>query len=54
VYDRTVKGKELTFGVSGLLHENNVLFYDHQTESLWSQLRMELFARDVMPALRAL
>ncbi len=31
----------MTFGVSGLLHENNVLFYDHQTESLWSQLREE-------------
>ncbi|MBI3303020.1 MAG: DUF3179 domain-containing protein [Deltaproteobacteria bacterium] len=41
VYDRTVKGKELTFGVSGLLHESNVLFYDHQTESLWSQLKEE-------------
>jgi hypothetical protein len=41
VYDRTVKGEELTFGVSGLLHESNVLFYDHQTESLWSQLKEE-------------
>ncbi len=39
MYDRTVNNKELTFGVSGLLHENNVLFYDHQTESLWSQLK---------------
>jgi hypothetical protein len=41
VYDRTVKRKELTFGVSGMLYESNVLFYDHQTESLWSQLREE-------------
>jgi hypothetical protein len=41
VYDRTVNKKELTFGVSGLLHESNVLFYDHQTESLWSQLKEE-------------
>ena len=41
MYDRTIKNKELTFGVSGLLHESNVLFYDHQTESLWSQLREE-------------
>lgn len=41
MYDRRVKGKELTFGVSGLLHENNVLFHDHQTESLWSQLKEE-------------
>lgn len=41
VYDRRVQGKELTFGVSGLLYESNVLFYDHQTESLWSQLKEE-------------
>jgi len=41
VYDRTINNKELTFGVSGLLHESNVLFYDHQTESLWSQLKEE-------------
>jgi Protein of unknown function (DUF3179) len=41
VYDRRVKNKELTFGVSGLLYESNVLLYDHQTESLWSQLQEE-------------
>jgi len=41
VYDRKVKDKELTFGVSGLLYESNVLFYDHQTDSLWSQLKEE-------------
>jgi len=41
VYDRKVKDKELTLGVSGLLYESNVLFYDHQTESLWSQLKEE-------------
>jgi hypothetical protein len=41
VYDRNVKDKELTFGVSGLLYESNVLLYDHQTESLWSQLKEE-------------
>lgn len=41
MYDRTVNKKEITLGVSGLLHESNVLFYDHQTESLWSQLKEE-------------
>lgn len=41
MYDRKVKDKELTFGVSGLLYESNVLLYDHQTESLWSQLKEE-------------
>lgn len=39
MYARTVKGEELTFGVSGLLYKANVLMYDHQTESLWSQVK---------------
>ena len=38
VYSRIVKGKTHTFGVSGRLYKSNVLLYDHQTESLWSQL----------------
>ena len=38
VYSRTVGNKELSFGVSGRLYKSNVLLYDHQTESLWSQL----------------
>lgn len=41
MYDRVIKDKEITLGVSGLLYESNVLFYDHQTESLWSQLKEE-------------
>jgi hypothetical protein len=35
------RGKTLTFGISGLLYQSDVLFYDHQTESLWSQLEMK-------------
>lgn len=31
-------GKRLSFGVSGLLYNSNLLLYDKQTESLWSQL----------------
>lgn len=38
VYDRRIRGKELTFGVSGKLHANSLIMYDHQTESLWSHL----------------
>jgi len=38
VFDRRIKGKEYTFGVSGLLYQSDMLFYDHQTESLWSQI----------------
>ena len=41
MYDRTVENRRLTFGVSGRLYESNVLIYDHQTESLWSQLKEE-------------
>ncbi|HWP66868.1 MAG TPA: DUF3179 domain-containing (seleno)protein [Candidatus Limnocylindria bacterium] len=38
VFDRRQDGGELVFGVSGLLYQSNVLVYDHQSESLWSQL----------------
>ncbi len=41
VYDRRVNGRPLSFGISGRLYQSNVLLYDHQTESLWSQLREE-------------
>lgn len=30
-----------TFGVSGLLYNSDVLLYDRETESLWSQLMMQ-------------
>jgi hypothetical protein len=36
-----VNGRELTFGVSGMLYKSNVLMYDKQTESLWSQVKNE-------------
>jgi hypothetical protein len=39
VYARRIKGREMTFGVSGLLYRSNVLMYDHQTESLWLQVK---------------
>lgn len=31
-------GRELQFGVSGLLYNSDVLLYDRQSESLWSQI----------------
>jgi hypothetical protein len=37
VFDRVVD-RELTFGVSGYLLYNNLVMYDHQTDTLWSQL----------------
>ena len=43
VFDRRVAGRTLTFGVSGLLYQSNLLMYDrgdrHAAESLWSQLQ---------------
>jgi hypothetical protein len=33
-----IGGKEFTFGVSGKLHFNSLIMYDHQTQSLWSHL----------------
>ena len=39
MYARKVEDKTYTFGVSGLLYRSNVLMYDHQTESLWLQVK---------------
>ena len=42
VFDREVSGEVLTFGVSGLLYNSNLMMFDRrpdaQGESLWSQL----------------
>ncbi|PSU35801.1 DUF3179 domain-containing protein [Photobacterium lutimaris] len=38
-FSSTVNNRHLTFGVSGLLYNSDVLLYDHQTESLWSQIK---------------
>ena len=38
VFDREVAGEARTFGVSGLLYQSDLLLYDRETESLWSQL----------------
>ena len=39
VYSGKIENKTYTFGVSGRLYKSNVLIYEHQTESLWSQLK---------------
>jgi hypothetical protein len=36
-FDRSVDGRTLRFGVSGLLYNSGFLLYDRETESLWSQ-----------------
>jgi len=35
---------DFNFGVSGLLYNSDVLLYDRQTESLWSQIRKQAIA----------
>ncbi|MCI0744006.1 MAG: DUF3179 domain-containing protein [Verrucomicrobia subdivision 3 bacterium] len=44
VFDPMIGGRRLTFGVSGLLYQSDVLMYDRQTQSLWSQLAMKAVA----------
>lgn len=43
-FDATIRGKAKTFGVSGMLYNSDVLLYDRETESLWSQLKYEAIA----------
>ncbi len=40
-FDRTVAGREYTFGVSGMLRNSDMVMYDRETESLWQQLTGE-------------
>ena len=39
-FDRRIDGRLLTFGVSGLLYNSNMLLYDRESESLWTQIGM--------------
>jgi hypothetical protein len=41
VFDANAAGRQLNFGVSGLLYQSDMLLYDRQTESLWSQIKQE-------------
>ncbi len=46
-FDTVLNNKKYTFGVSGLLYKSDVLMYDHQTESLWSQIKQEAVTGDL-------
>ena len=37
VFERTIDGQEVEFGVSGKLYNSNLVMYDRLTESYWSQ-----------------
>ena len=41
VVDRRIGGETLEFGISGLLHNSNVLLYDRNSNALWSQLGLQ-------------
>lgn len=41
-----LKGERKTFGVSGLLYNSDVLLYDRETESLWSQIHHQAISGD--------
>jgi hypothetical protein len=43
-FERTLDGRRLSFGVSGLIHNHNFLLYDRETESLWVQFTGEAIA----------
>jgi hypothetical protein len=38
VFDRRIGGGERRFGVSGLLYQSDLLMFDRESESLWSQI----------------
>ena len=40
-WNRVINGDETTFGVSGLLFNSNLIPYDRNTDSNWSQMRLE-------------
>ena len=41
VFDGSNAGRSLTFGVSGLLFNNNLIMFDRQTDSHWPQMRLQ-------------
>ena len=46
-FDATVDRVRLEFGVSGLLYNSDVLLYDRQTGSLWSQIEKMAISGDM-------
>ena len=41
MYDAELDGKDVTFGTSGFLYQNNKLMYDRPTDTLWHSLTGE-------------
>lgn len=45
-FESNINGSNLEFGVSGLLYNSDVLLYDRQSESLWSQIMSQAISGD--------
>lgn len=50
VFDPRVDGRRLEFGVSGLLYNSDVLMYDLETKSLWSQIERHAVTGEMLGA----
>ncbi|MDH3741834.1 MAG: DUF3179 domain-containing protein [Hyphomicrobiales bacterium] len=48
VFERTVNGKELDFGTTGLLRNSDLVMYDRQTQSWWQQFTGEAIVGDML------
>lgn len=48
-FERTVDGDVLDFGTSGRLFRSNLVMYDRQTRTLWSQFAGEAVVGDLVP-----
>ncbi|MBA3614996.1 MAG: DUF3179 domain-containing protein [Rubrobacteraceae bacterium] len=46
-FERTVDGRELTFGTTGRLRFSNLIMYDRQTESWWQQATGDAIAGEL-------
>ena len=46
-WNRNIEGQTTTFGVSGLIHKNNLIAYDRSTNSSWSQMKNKSVAGEL-------
>ena len=46
VFDRTLQGEPVEFGVSGMLRKSDMVMYDRRTETLWQQFTGTAIAGD--------
>ncbi len=47
-WNRKINNTETTFGVSGLLYNSNLILYDRETRSFWSQMLMKCVRGDLI------